>query len=326
MRYTALFAIIAVLLASCNDTKPAENKAPTVTLAAAPASIVAGTSSVLTATAADTDGTIAKVDFFDSDGKLLVSDTSSPYSYSYASAATDLGDKTFTAKATDDKGLASSVATTKVTVTAPVVIGNARVRVVHASADAPAVDVQVDDKPVADLTNVAFGVASGYLTLPAKSINVKVFATGTTTGAVINAPLVLADKVDYTVLAVGKVANIAPLVLTDNNTLPATGKIKLRVVHAAAGVPNVNVYVTAPGAALPAAADATLKNVPFKAASDYLEVNAGDYQVRVTPADSQTVAIDVPTVALTAGKIYTAIALDPKAPATVPTIKLLTDN
>ena len=59
----------------------------------------------------------------------------------------------------------------------------AMVRVLHASPDAPAVDVFLDDTAVSALTNVPFGVISGYLEIPAGAHNVKVYATGTTTGA-----------------------------------------------------------------------------------------------------------------------------------------------
>src|SRR5918994_7467978 len=55
----------------------------------------------------------------------------------------------------------------------------ARVRVVHASPDAPSVDVLVDDNRV--LTAVPYLAASGYLDVPSGSRNVKVNAAGTAT-------------------------------------------------------------------------------------------------------------------------------------------------
>ena len=55
----------------------------------------------------------------------------------------------------------------------------ANVRVVHASPDAPNVDVLVDNVVV--LTNVPYEAASAYLAVPAGTRNFKVNATGTTT-------------------------------------------------------------------------------------------------------------------------------------------------
>jgi hypothetical protein len=71
----------------------------------------------------------------------------------------------------------------------------------------------------------------------------------------------------------------------------------------------VDIYVTAPGADLQVATP-TLTNVPFGAASDYLEIPAGDYQLRVTPAGSKTVVIDSGMQNLAAGQLRTVIAVD----------------
>ena len=182
----------------------------------------------------------------------------------------------------------------------------ARVRIVHDSPDAPNVDVVVNGSTVA--TNVAYKAASPYLALPAKGTEIKVRPTGTTTD-VIDANITLAKKTDYTVLATNLVASIEPLVLTDDNTAPASGKVKVRLVHGAPSAPPVDIYVTAPGADITAVTP-TLTNVPFKTASAYLSVDAGSYEIRVTPTGTKTVVIDSGTVTLTAGQIRTVIATD----------------
>jgi len=182
----------------------------------------------------------------------------------------------------------------------------ARLRVVHASPDAPNVDVYVDGAKV--LTNVAYKAASGYLSVPAGSHNVKVNATGTAT-TVIDVTSTLAAGSDYTAMATDFVADITPLLLADTNTAPAAGKVKVRLVHAAPSAGVVDIYVTVPGADL-ATATPTLTNIPFQAVSGYLEVPAGDYQVRITAAGTKTVALDSGTLTLAAGQIRTGVALD----------------
>lgn len=182
----------------------------------------------------------------------------------------------------------------------------ARLRIVHDSPDAPNVDVLVNGKTVA--TNVPYKADSGYLKVTAAATEIKVRPTGTTTD-VIDAKVTLAKKTDYTVLATNLVASIEPLVLTDDNTAPASGKVKVRLVHGAPSAPPVDIYVTAPGADITAATP-TLSNVPFKAASAYLAVDAGSYEIRVVPTGTKTVVIDSGTVALAAGQIRTVIAVD----------------
>jgi hypothetical protein len=160
----------------------------------------------------------------------------------------------------------------------------------------------------AALTNVPYKASSSYLAIPSGSRNLKVRATGTNT-VVIDQTAALDQGVYYTVLATGRVASIAPVVLVDDQTSPASGNIRLRLVHASPTAGNVDIYVTAPTADI-ATATPTLRDVAFRAASNYLEVPAGTYRVRITPAGTKTVAIDVNNVALTAGQVRTAVAVD----------------
>jgi hypothetical protein len=184
--------------------------------------------------------------------------------------------------------------------------GEARVRVVHASPDAPDVDVLVDDSPV--LTGVPYLATSDYLGVAPGSRNLKVNAAGTTT-AVIDADVDLVDGIDYTVIASGLVAGIEPIVLEDDNREPAAGLARVRAIHGAPSAPAVDIYVTAPDADLavetPALADIELGDV-----ADYIEAPAGDYQVRVTPTGTKTVVIDSGTLTLESGQVRTAIAVD----------------
>jgi len=182
----------------------------------------------------------------------------------------------------------------------------ARVRVFHASPDAPAVDVLIDGGRV--LENVPYTAASDFLPLEAKQSRVQVNVAGTDTTA-IDATLDLADDTDYLIVAADKVAKITPLVFTADRTHPEAGTAKVRVLHSAASAPAVDVYVTAPGTGIASAAP-VLSNVPFKAISDYLNVPAGTYDVAVTVAGTKTVAIQAPGLAVGDGLIATVAALD----------------
>lgn len=182
----------------------------------------------------------------------------------------------------------------------------ARLRAVHLSPDAPAVDVLVNGDRA--LSGVEYTDASGYLTVDAGSNRVQVNAAGTST-TVIDATLDLDEDGDYTVIATDFLADITPIVLEDDNTAPASGNVKVRLVHGAPSAPTVDIYVTAPGADISGIAP-TLAGVPFQAASDYLEVPAGSYQIRITVAGTKTVALDSGAVPLAAGQIRTVIARD----------------
>jgi uncharacterized protein DUF4397 len=184
--------------------------------------------------------------------------------------------------------------------------GEARVRVVHASPDAPNVDVLVDDAEV--LSDVPYLTVSDYLDVPAGDQTLKVNAVGTAT-TVIDADVSLVDGTDYTVIASGLVEALEPIVLQDDNSAPTAGNARVRAIHGAPGAPAVDIYVTAPGADLETTIP-LLANVEFGDVADYIEAPAGDYQVRVTPAGTKTVVIDSGTLTLSSGQVRTTIAVD----------------
>jgi hypothetical protein len=176
----------------------------------------------------------------------------------------------------------------------------ARVRVVHASPDAPAVDVWVDGSVA--FSNAPFKGITDYAALAPATYNVQVTPTGATEPVVIEADLALAANTDYTVVAVGLLDNIEPLVLVDNNSAPAAGKAHVRFVHASPDAPAVDIAVANGGPVL-------FSNVPFKGVGDYLPVDAGTYDLEVRVAGTDTVALEVPGVALADSTVYTIFAM-----------------
>ena len=78
------------------------NQLPTVSLTLSPNTLTMGQSTTLAATAADTDGTITKVEFFDGSTSLQVV-TSAPYQYIYTPTGST-GNRQIKAIATDNSG------------------------------------------------------------------------------------------------------------------------------------------------------------------------------------------------------------------------------
>ncbi|MBS9849606.1 chitinase C-terminal domain-containing protein [Vibrio alginolyticus] len=104
-------------LGACDGTGPVDppqNEVPTVTLKSpsASASVTAGDVVNLAADAADTDGTVSKVEFF-VDGVLVGQATSAPYAASWT--ATE-GQHEFSTKAYDDAGAVSTASVVTLTV------------------------------------------------------------------------------------------------------------------------------------------------------------------------------------------------------------------
>lgn len=172
-----------------------------------------------------------------------------------------------------------------------------KVLVVHASPDAPGVDLLVDNSVAG--TNLEFPNNTGYLSVPAGMRNVKVNVSGTAT-TVIEADLNLQDGTNYSVFAVDSVANLAPLVIVDDLTAPAAGNAHVRFIHLSPDAPAVNITLT----------DGTVVfgNSAFKDASDFTPLPAGTYDLQVRVAGTSTVALDLPGTTLAEGRIYTVFA------------------
>ncbi len=98
--------------------------------------------------------------------------------------------------------------------------GYARVRVVHASPDAPAVDVAVKGGPVL-FARLPFPQASTYLSVPAGTYDLEVRAAGTSTVALALPGVTLESGKMYTVFAVGslKAGTLAAVAVVDATVL-----------------------------------------------------------------------------------------------------------
>lgn len=187
---------------------------------------------------------------------------------------------------------------------------NTSVRVVHASSDAPAVNVRFGSGGALNTSPVVSGAdykQAAELTPRAGSSSLAIdgILPGGDTTTVIEADASFRFDTHYDVIAVGKVGDstISPLILEDDGSRDSSSSVRLRVAHlspdaeAAAGGP-VDVFVTAAGDPLPAAATFTFS---FKESVGPLEVPAGDYQIRVTPTGTTTVVYDSGSVPLPAG-------------------------
>ena len=183
-----------------------------------------------------------------------------------------------------------------------------RVRVMHASADTPAVDIFVDGQKA--VTGLAFPKDTGYVALPAGSHDVKVFVSpsdGSGTPA-LQASLQIAAGKDYTVLAIGEVTKntLELLPLEDNNALPAAGQAHVRLVHASPDAPPVDVVVAG-------TATKVFSNVAYKGAGAYTPVPVGTYNLDVQVSASGQTVKSVTGLALGERGVYTVVATGPAA-------------
>lgn len=175
----------------------------------------------------------------------------------------------------------------------------AYVRLLHASPDAPVVDVYANGSLIA--TNLSFGQLTNYVCVAPGIYRLTVFAAGTTAAPVIDTTVPITARTSLTAAAVGFLANInlqvipePPVYLTYNNSL-------IRFVHLAPNAPPVDVILP----------DGTVlfQNVPYENITNYIPLAIGNYTLQVRVSGTSQIVLTVPNVYLVPGMAYTVFAI-----------------
>lgn len=201
-------------------------------------------------------------------------------------------------------------------------------RVIHASPDAPAVDVLVENETV--LSNVEFGDVSDYLSLQAGTYNVTITAAGDRDAVVFDDAVTLEPRTPTTIAASGEITEDAPtafepVIFNDNAVTPDNNSSAISVIHLSPDAPTVDVTAGDGSVVL---AD----NVSFQNSSDYVTVPAGNYtvEIRAATATNDGPVVTTVDVSLAGGTAYSALAvgyLSPdEAAADTPFQVLATDD
>lgn len=176
--------------------------------------------------------------------------------------------------------------------------GDGWVRILHASPDAPAVDVYVNGDPVVE--GAEFKAYTDYLALPAGEHEVEIFPSGETETAVITASLKVESGKYYTASAINLVESLE-LNVTEDDLAIGDGKTKVRAGHFSPDAPTVDVGLVG--------GDAVFSGAAFPGVTDFAELEAGSYDLEVrTPEGDQV--LDLSGTALEEGMAYSVYAIN----------------
>lgn len=176
--------------------------------------------------------------------------------------------------------------------------GNSIVRVLHASPNAPEVDVYIDDKLA--IENLSFTNFSDYSYLKEGVHTIKVTPTNDSSTVVINKVVDVPNDKIFTIAAVGNLDNIDLLLIEDDvNEVPSTKESTVRVVHLSPDAPAVDIIAN----------DNTIfEDVNFKENTDYIKVPAGMYDIKLALSENKDPVLSS-KVNLKANRIYTIYAV-----------------
>jgi hypothetical protein len=170
----------------------------------------------------------------------------------------------------------------------------AQFKLVHAGPGTGPINGFIDG--VIALANIPYQSASSYEPLAAGTHAVTI-ETVATPGAVIASALpTFGPATDSSVVLTGTPGATTAIVLQDMNLPGTVGSARLRFVNVASNVGPVDVYVNFAQRAA---------NVPTNASSGYIEFVEGTYTVTFNVAGTTTLLLNLPAVAVTAGRTYT---------------------
>jgi hypothetical protein len=193
---------------------------------------------------------------------------------------------------------------------------SSRFRYVQATTGVPsAVDVEINSKTV--LTSIGFGQTPTYQKVSSGSHKLGIFLTGTTTNPAFSGTVSFPSG-DTTLISTNTFSTIKLAAFTDDNTAPASGDFKLRIIHASPTSGGVDVYIVTPPGSI-AGLSPQKQNLAFdptgsSSATSYFSLAAGNYEVTLTQTGTQNPipGLDA-TYTFTAGQIRTIVILDNSA-------------
>ncbi len=192
------------------------------------------------------------------------------------------------------------------------VMAESRVQIVHAAPFAEALEetaVSVTANGETVLDDFRFGEFTDYLELPAGDYELAVTPAGAADPA-ITASVTLEPGSDYTVIATGDGINqdLELLALLDDAEAPGAGNLNLRIVHAApfdASLEETEVSIRLASGEIVGGLEA----VAYGADSGFLEIPAGEYDLKVASPDGLQNLIDPLPVDLPEGIDITVVAI-----------------
>jgi hypothetical protein len=176
----------------------------------------------------------------------------------------------------------------------------ASVRFVHASPDAPAVDIVVDGAALAEGVN--FGDASDYLPLPSGKHQVEVVPSGESAGsAVLDEEIDLDGGSAYLFAVAGPLNDLQAKLYEVNLDDLDENQARVRLINLAPDQESVDLSV--------AGGDQWQSDVAFPDAGDYKDVDAATYDLEVRAHDGDTAIATLTGVEAQAARAYDILLL-----------------
>lgn len=173
------------------------------------------------------------------------------------------------------------------------------IRILHASPDAPPVDIYANGNAIA--RGLSYKGFTAYMPLEQGQYAITVFPSGHTENPIISTRVDIPAGKIMTMAAINRLRNIELFTVPDPSMTMDPLKAYVRFVHLSPNAGGVD--VTLP--------DGTriFRNVGYKGITHYLPVDGGTYTLEIRPTGTENVILYVPNIHLRPGRAYTVYAV-----------------
>ena len=172
---------------------------------------------------------------------------------------------------------------------------NSYIRVLHASPNAPGVDIYVNN--VLTARDVTYKEFTQYVPLVGGLYNIKAYPTGTSVNPVIDTNINIPPSSIFTIAVTGMLADIALTLVQEPPIKRNPSDTHIRIAHLSPNTPHVD--ITLPNGTK------LFSDVEYKEVTDYILIRPGVYDLQARLAGTNNIILSVPNTNLRSGNIYT---------------------
>lgn len=176
---------------------------------------------------------------------------------------------------------------------------SAYIRILHASFNAPAVDIVANGGLLAK--NLSYKNFTSYMKVVPGNYNIKVFPSGKMTTPVLTTNVKVSPYSILTLIAGDDLKDLKLFVIPDNTRRVIENKSLVRFANLSPESDDLNVNLNS-GIPL-------FKDVDFGEYTSYIELNPSVYHFKILSEDTGVQLLSVPNANLKAGKAYTIYAI-----------------
>jgi Domain of unknown function (DUF4397) len=160
-------------------------------------------------------------------------------------------------------------------------------------------------------SNVTYGTSTGYQSISSGSRHIQIEPPGSTT-ALVDQNITFNSGTDTTIVAANFSSSLSTLVLSDDNSAPASGNVKMRFVNAAPDLGPADIYILPPSTDINTVSP-NISSLRFGSASEYQNMAAADFEIVFTVAGQKIPQIDSGSLSFSARQVRTFVSLNSSA-------------